>query len=349
MSNDRDARIKILEDTISGIEKTYGKGTIMKLGDGVINPVESIPTGSLSLDYALGIGGVPRGRIIEIYGPESSGKTTVCLHIIAEAQKRGGLAAFIDAEHAMDLNYAKKLGVDATNLLLSQPDFGEQGLEIVDTLIRSNALDVIVIDSVAALVPRSEIEGDMGDPQMAMQARLMSQALRKITGAISKSKTCVIFTNQLRSKIGVMFGNPETTTGGNALKFYASVRLDIRRIAAIKDGQNVIGNRTKVKIVKSKVAPPFKEIEFDILYNEGISKAGDLIDLATDKNILKKSGAWFTYREDRFQGREQLKQKMLEDAELFAALEKEVKESLGMIKEEPKQVKEETEAKPKKK
>ena len=249
----------------------------------------------------------------------------------------------------MDLNYAKKLGVDATNLLLSQPDFGEQGLEIVDTLIRSNALDVIVIDSVAALVPRSEIEGDMGDPQMAMQARLMSQALRKITGAISKSKTCVIFTNQLRSKIGVMFGNPETTTGGNALKFYASVRLDIRRIAAIKDGQNVIGNRTKVKIVKSKVAPPFKEIEFDILYNEGISKAGDLIDLATDKNILKKSGAWFTYREDRFQGREQLKQKMLEDAELFAALEKEVKESLGMIKEEPKQVKEETEAKPKKK
>ncbi len=349
MSNDRDARIKILEDTISGIEKTYGKGTIMKLGDGVINPVESIPTGSLSLDYALGIGGVPRGRIVEIYGPESSGKTTVCLHIIAEAQKRGGLAAFIDAEHAMDLNYAKKLGVDATNLLLSQPDFGEQGLEIVDTLIRSNALDVIVIDSVAALVPRSEIEGDMGDPQMAMQARLMSQALRKITGAISKSKTCVIFTNQLRSKIGVMFGNPETTTGGNALKFYASVRLDIRRIAAIKDGQNVIGNRTKVKIVKSKVAPPFKEIEFDILYNEGISKAGDLIDLATDKNILKKSGAWFTYREDRFQGREQLKQKMLEDAELFAALEKEVKESLGMIKEEPKQVKEETEAKPKKK
>jgi len=349
MSVERDARIKILEETISNIEKTYGKGTIMKLGDGVINPVESIPTGSLSLDYALGIGGVPRGRIVEIYGPESSGKTTVCLHIIAEAQKRGGLAAFIDAEHAMDLNYAKRLGVDATNLLLSQPDFGEQGLEIVDTLIRSNALDVIVIDSVAALVPRSEIEGDMGDPQMGMQARLMSQALRKITGAISKSKTCVIFTNQLRSKIGVMFGNPETTTGGNALKFYASLRLDIRRIAAIKDGQNVIGNRTKVKIVKSKVAPPFKEVEFDILYNEGISKAGDLIDLATDKNILKKSGAWFTYREDRFQGREQLKQKMLEDAELYAAVEKEVKESLGMIAAETKPVKEETEAKPKKK
>lgn len=349
MSVERDARIKILDETISNIEKTFGKGTIMKLGDGVINPVESIPTGSLSLDYALGIGGVPRGRIVEIYGPESSGKTTVCLHIIAEAQKRGGLAAFIDAEHAMDLNYAKRLGVDATNLLLSQPDFGEQGLEIVDTLIRSNALDVIVIDSVAALVPRSEIEGDMGDPQMGMQARLMSQALRKITGAISKSKTCVIFTNQLRSKIGVMFGNPETTTGGNALKFYASVRLDIRRISAIKDGQNVIGNRTKVKIVKSKVAPPFKEVEFDILYNEGISKAGDLIDLATDKNIIKKSGAWFTFREDRFQGREQLRQKMLEDAELYAAVEKEVKEFLGMIAAETKPVKEETEAKPKKK
>ncbi len=349
MSNDKDARIKMLDDTISNLEKSFGKGIIMKLGDGVINQVEAIPTGSLSLDYALGIGGVPRGRIVEIYGPESSGKTTVCLHIIAEAQKKGGLAAFIDAEHALDVNYAKKLGVDATNLLLSQPDFGEQGLEIVDTLIRSNALDVIVIDSVAALVPRSEIEGDMGDPQMAMQARLMSQALRKITGAISKSKTCVIFTNQLRSKIGVMFGNPETTTGGNALKFYASVRLDIRRIAAIKDGQNVIGNRTKVKIVKSKVAPPFKEVEFDILYNEGISKAGDLIDLATDRNILKKSGAWFTYREDRFQGREQLKQKMLEDAELFAAIENEVKDSLGMIKEETKPVKEENETKTKKK
>ena len=349
MTVDKDARLKILEDTISNIEKTYGKGTIMKLGDGVINAVESIPTGSLSLDFALGIGGVPRGRIVEIYGPESSGKTTVCLHIIAEAQKAGGLAAFIDAEHALDLNYAKKLGVDATNLLLSQPDFGEQALEIVDTLIRSNALDIIVIDSVAALVPRSEIEGDMGDPQMAMQARLMSQALRKITGAISKSKTCVIFTNQLRSKIGVMFGNPETTTGGNALKFYASVRLDIRRIAAIKDGQNVIGNRTKVKIVKSKVAPPFKEVEFDILYNEGISKAGDIIDLATDHSILKKSGAWFTYKEDRFQGREQLRQKMLEDSELFSAVELELKQALGMIKDAPKPEKEEPETKSKKK
>jgi recombination protein RecA len=341
MAMEKDARLKILEDTITNIEKQYGKGTIMKLGDGVIAEVESISTGSLSLDYALGIGGVPRGRIIEIYGPESSGKTTLCLHIIAEAQKKGGLAAFIDAEHAMDLNYAKRLNVDTANLLLSQPDFGEQALEIVDTLIRSNALDVIVVDSVAALVPRSEIEGDMGDPQMGMQARLMSQALRKITGAISKSKTCVIFTNQLRSKIGIMFGNPETTTGGNALKFYASVRLDIRRVAAIKDGNNVIGNRTKVKVVKSKVAPPFKEVEFDILYNEGISKAGDIIDLATERNILKKSGAWFTYKEDRFQGREQLKQKMLEDSQLFASIEKEVKILLGIIKEDVKQTKEE--------
>lgn len=349
MSTDKDQRIKILEDTIVNIEKQFGKGTIMKLGSGVIAPVESIPTGSLSLDYALGIGGVPRGRVVEIYGPESSGKTTLCLHIIAEAQKRGGLAAFVDAEHALDANYAKRLGVDTSNLLLSQPDFGEQALEIVDTLVRSNALDIIVVDSVAALVPRSEIEGDMGDPQMAMQARLMSQALRKITGAISKSKTCVIFINQLRMKIGVMFGNPETTTGGNALKFYASLRLDIRRIAAIKDGTNVIGNRTKVKIAKSKVAPPFKEVEFDILYNEGISKAGDIIDLATSKDILKKSGAWFTYKEDRFQGRDQLRQKMIEDENLFASLERDVKTALGMIKDDVKPVaKEETEPKPKK-
>lgn len=349
MAGEKEAKLKILDDTIQSLEKQYGKGTIMKLGDGVINQVESISTGSLSLDYALGIGGVPRGRIVEIYGPESSGKTTLCLHIIAEAQKAGGLAAFIDAEHALDLNYAKRLGVDASNLLLSQPDFGEQALEIVDTLIRSNALDIIVIDSVAALVPRSEIEGEMGDPQMAMQARLMSQALRKITGVISKSKTCVIFTNQLRSKIGVMFGNPETTTGGNALKFYASLRMDIRRIAAIKDNTNVVGNRTKVKIVKSKVAPPFKEVEFDILYNEGISKAGDIIDLATDQNILKKSGAWFTYKEDRFQGREQLKQKMLEDPALFASIENEVKTTLGLVKPEQESKKEETETKTKKK
>lgn len=352
MAVDKDARMKILDETIASIDKTYGKGTIMKLGDGVINPVESISTGSLTLDFALGIGGVPRGRIVEVYGPESSGKTTLCLHIIAEAQKAGGLAAFIDAEHAMDLNYAKRLNVDTKNLLLSQPDFGEQALEIVDTLVRSNALDIIVVDSVAALVPRSEIEGDMGDPQMATQARLMSQALRKLTGAISRSKTCVIFTNQLRSKIGVMFGNPETTTGGNALKFYASVRLDIRRIAPLKDGQNVIGNRTKVKIVKSKVAPPFKEVEFDIIYNEGISKAGDIIDLATERNILQKSGSWFTYNDNRYQGRDQLKQKMLEDPALFSSLERDVKNALGIIRNElqkPAKEKDEPETKPKKK
>ncbi|KAB2846695.1 MAG: recombinase RecA [Melioribacteraceae bacterium] len=335
MSTERETKLKILEDTISNIEKAHGKGSIMKLGDGVINKVESIPTGAISLDYILGIGGVPRGRIVEIYGPESSGKTTLCLHIIAEAQKRGGLAAFIDAENALDMGYAKKLDVDVNNLLLSQPDYGEQALEIVDTLVRSNALDIIVIDSVAALVPRAEIEGDMGDPHMAVQARLMSQALRKLTGAINRSKTCVIFTNQLRSKIGVMFGNPETTTGGNALKFYASLRMDIRRIAAIKDGQNVIGNRTKVKIVKSKVAPPFKEVEFDILYNEGISKAGDLIDVAVTSDIIKKSGAWFTYGEDRFQGREQFRAMLKEKPEILIKLEKDVKNHLGMSAEEP--------------
>lgn len=351
MSTDREAKQKILEDTIFGIEKTYGKGTIMKLGDGVINKVDSISTGSISLDFALGIGGVPRGRIVEIYGPESSGKTTVCLHIIAEAQKAGGLAAFIDAEHALDVNYAKRLNVDVNNLLLSQPDYGEQALEIVDTLVRSNALDVIVIDSVAALVPRSEIEGEMGDAQMGVQARLMSQALRKITGAVNRSRTCVIFTNQLRSKIGVMFGNPETTTGGNALKFYASVRMDIRRISAIKNGEEVIGNRTKVKVVKSKVAPPFKQVEFDIMYNEGISKSGDLIDLAVDQGIIKKSGAWFTYVEDRFQGREQFRVKLMEDAELITRLEKDVKLKLGMIPGEQKQeetIKENTDTKKKK-
>lgn len=334
MSTDIEQKMKIVEDAISSIEKTYGKGSIMKLGDGVIAAVESIPTGALSLDYALGIGGIPRGRVTEIYGPESSGKTTLCLHIIAEAQKTGGLAAFIDAEHALDVNYAKRLGVDTANLLISQPDYGEQALEITDTLVRSNALDIIVIDSVAALVPRSEIEGEMGDATMAVQARLMSQALRKLTGAISKSKTAVVFINQLRSKIGIMFGNPETTTGGNALKFYASLRLDIRRIAAIKDGTDVVGNRTKVKIVKSKVAPPFKEVEFDILYNEGISKAGDLIDLATNFGILKKSGSWFTYNEDRFQGREQLKQKLNETPELLKSLNKDVKDKLGMGKKD---------------
>jgi recombination protein RecA len=330
MSSDRDQKLKIIDEAIASIEKTYGKGSIMKLGDGVVNPVESIPTGALSLDYALGIGGIPRGRVTEIYGPESSGKTTLCLHIIAEAQKNGGLAAFIDAEHALDVNYAKRLGVDTPNLLLSQPDFGEQALEITDTLVRSNALDIIVIDSVAALVPRSEIEGEMGDATMAVQARLMSQALRKLTGAISKSKTAVVFINQLRSKIGVMFGNPETTTGGNALKFYASLRMDIRRIAAIKEGNEVVGNRTKVKIVKSKVAPPFKEVEFDILYNEGISKTGDLLDLAVNFNIVKKSGAWFTYEEERFQGREQMRQKLIESPELFKKLDADVRTKLGM-------------------
>ncbi|MDP3150802.1 MAG: recombinase RecA [Ignavibacteria bacterium] len=331
MADDKTAKLKILDETIAGIEKTFGKGSIMKLGDGVINPVDAIPTGALSLDWALGIGGVPRGRIIEIYGPESSGKTTLCLHIIAEAQKLGGLAAFIDAEHALDVNYAKRLGVDSMNLLISQPDFGEQALEIADTLVRSNAIDVIIIDSVAALVPRAEIEGDMGDAHMAQQARLMSQALRKLTGAISRSKTCVIFTNQLRSKIGVMFGSPETTTGGNALKFYASVRLDIRRIGAIKEGTDVIGNRTKVKIVKSKVAPPFKEVEFDILYNEGISKTGDVLDLAVLHNIVKKGGSWFTFGEDRFQGREQLRAKMIEYPEMYTKMLNEVKEKLGMV------------------
>ena len=330
MPTEREKKLQIIDDAIASIERTYGKGAIMKLGDGVVNDIESIPTGALSLDYALGIGGIPRGRVTEVYGPESGGKTTLCLHIIAEAQKLGGLAAFIDAEHALDVNYAKKLGVDIQNLLVSQPDFGEQALEITDTLVRSNALDIIVIDSVAALVPRAEIEGEMGDAPMAMQARLMSQALRKLTGAISKSKTAVVFINQLRSKIGVIFGNPETTTGGNALKFYASIRIDIRRIAAIKDGDQVIGNRTKVKIVKSKVAPPFKQVEFDILYNEGISKTGDLIDLGVNHGIIKKSGAWFTYGEDRFQGREGFRQKLLESADVLAKLEKEVREKLGM-------------------
>jgi recombination protein RecA len=332
MATDKEQKMKIIEDAIVSIEKTYGKGSIMKLGDGIVNDIEAIPTGALSLDHALGIGGIPRGRVTEVYGPESSGKTTLCLHVIAEAQKMGGLAAFIDAEHALDVNYAKKLGVDTANLLISQPDFGEQALEITDTLVRSNALDVIVIDSVAALVPRSEIEGEMGDATMAVQARLMSQALRKLTAAISKSKTSVVFINQLRSKIGVMFGNPETTTGGNALKFYASLRIDIRRIAAIKEGEDVIGNRTKVKIVKSKVAPPFKQVEFDILYNEGISKTGDLIDLGVDQGIVKKSGAWFTYGEDRFQGREGFRQKLIEMEDLRNNLEKEIRTKLGMIK-----------------
>lgn len=347
MASDREQKLKIIDDAIAGIEKTYGKGAIMKLGDGVINDIEAIPTGALSLDIALGIGGVPRGRIIEIYGPESSGKTTLCLHIISEAQKLGGLAAFIDAEHALDVNYAKRLGVDTANLLISQPDYGEQALEITDTLVRSNALDIIVIDSVAALVPRSEIEGEMGDATMAVQARLMSQALRKLTAAISKSKTAVIFINQLRSKIGVMFGNPETTTGGNALKFYASVRIDIRRIAAIKDGEDVIGNRTKVKIVKSKVAPPFKQTEFDILYNEGISKTGDVLDMATELGIIKKGGAWFTYGEERIQGREQFRQKLIEFPEMYKNIENDIKVKLGLVQSKTEVVEEKQDDKPK--
>jgi recombination protein RecA len=342
MADEREEKLKLLKETLNLIEKTHGKGAIMRLGDKPVQTYDVISTGSISLDYALGIGGVPRGRIIEIFGPESSGKTTTCLHIIAEAQKNGGIAALIDAEHAFDINYAKKLGVDTDNLILAQPDFGEQALEILDSLIRSNAIDVIVVDSVAALVPRAEIEGEMGDAHMAVQARLMSQALRKITGVTSKSNTCVIFTNQLRSKIGVVFGNPETTTGGNALKFYASVRLDIRRIGAVKEGNDVVGSRVKVKVVKSKVAPPFKEVEFDILFNEGISKTGELIDLGIEQGVIQKSGAWLTFDGERFQGREQMKTKLKEDPELMAKLEKQVKAKLGMIKPEETQPEEAT-------
>jgi recombination protein RecA len=323
-------KLRSLQIAIDQIEKSHGKGSIMKLGDGVVTKIDAIPTGSISLDAALGVGGIPRGRIIEIFGPESSGKTTVCLHVIAEAQKNGGLAAFIDTEHALDTSYAKRLGVDIENLLISQPEYGEQALEIAETLVRSNALDVIVIDSVAALTPRAEIEGEMGDSHMGLQARLMSQALRKLTAAVSKSHVSLIFTNQLREKIGVMFGNPETTTGGKALKFYASVRLDIRRIAAIKDGTNVIGNRTRVKVVKNKVAPPFKEVEFDILYNEGISKLGDLVDTAVNLGIIQKSGAWFSYQGQRMQGRDGVKNMLLENNKLMDKLKNEVRTAMGI-------------------
>ena len=321
-------KLKALNIAIHQIEKQHGKGSIMRLSDTNVVQVDAIPTGCLSLDFAIGIGGMPRGRIVEIYGPESSGKTTVCLHVIAEAQKKGGLAAFVDTEHAMDANYAQRLGIDLNNLLLSQPEFGEQALEIVEALVRSGALDVIVIDSVAALTPRVEIEGDMGDAQMGSQARLMSQAMRKLNAAIGKSNTCVIFTNQLRSKIGVVYGNPETTTGGNALKFYASVRIDVRRKEVIKDSQEIVGNRVRAKIVKNKVAPPFKEVEFDIMYNEGISKIGDMIDLGTQFGIIQKSGSWYTFNNERVQGREGLKKILSENDELIKALETQVKEVL---------------------
>jgi len=327
MSNNANAeKLKALQLTLNTLEKNYGKGIIMKLGDVAIEPMEVISTGSLGLDIALGVGGLPKGRVIEIYGPESSGKTTLAIHAIAEAQKTGGIAAFIDAEHAFDKFYAKKLGVDVENLLISQPDNGEQALEIADNLIRSGAIDILVIDSVAALVPKAEIEGEMGDSKMGLQARLMSQALRKLTGTISKTGCCCIFINQLRDKIGVMFGNPETTTGGNALKFYASVRLDVRRISQIKDTDEVSGNRVKVKIVKNKVAPPFRIAEFDIMFGEGISKVGEIIDLGVEHNIIKKAGSWFSYGETRLgQGRDAVKQLLLDNPELMEELETKIK------------------------
>jgi len=334
---DRDdrERQKAVDMAVGQIEKQFGKGAIMRLGQkGPIQPIDAISTGAISIDYALGVGGVPRGRVIEIFGPESSGKTTLALQVIAEAQKRGGMAAFVDAEHALDAAYAQKLGVDIDNLLVSQPDNGEQALEIVEVLIRSNGVDVVVVDSVAALVPKAEIEGEMGEAQMGLQARLMSQALRKLTGAVSKSKTSLIFINQLREKIGVMFGNPETTTGGRALKFYASVRLDIRRIASIKDGDVVVGGRTRVKVVKNKVAPPFREAEFDVMYGEGISRTGDLVDLAVDKRIIDKSGAWFAYGGERLgQGRENAKQFLKDNPEICKAIEDRVRRELGMTRD----------------
>lgn len=332
MPEEKDAKSQALKMAIDQIEKQYGKGSVMRLGEGPIARIDTISTGSISLDSALGVGGIPRGRVTEIFGPEASGKTTLCLHIISEAQRNGGMAAFIDAEHALDVGYAKKLGVNTNDLLLSQPEFGEQALEITETLVRSGALDVIVIDSVAALTPRAEIEGEMGEPQMGIQARLMSQALRKLTAAISKSKTSVIFTNQLRQRIGIMFGNPETTTGGNALKFYATVRLDIRRIAALKEGNDVVGNRTRVKVVKNKVAPPFKETEFDILYNEGISKLGDLVDVAVNENIIQKSGSWFSFKDERIgQGRDMVKKYLQENPKIAKEIEHTIRKKVGLL------------------
>jgi recombination protein RecA len=330
-----DDRSKALDVAVSQIEKQFGKGSIMRLGtQGAVTPMEAIPTGAISIDLALGVGGMPRGRVTEIFGPESSGKTTLALQVIAEAQKLGGMAAFVDAEHALDAAYAKKLGVDIDNLLVSQPDNGEQALEIVEVLIRSGGVDVVVVDSVAALVPRAEIEGEMGEAQMGLQARLMSQALRKLTGVVAKSRTCLIFINQLREKIGVMFGNPETTTGGRALKFYSSVRVDIRRIASIKDGDTVIGGRTRVKIVKNKVAPPFREAEFDVLYGEGISREGDLLDLAVDKRIVEKSGAWFAYAGERLgQGRENAKAFLRDNPATARAIEDRLRKELGLARE----------------
>jgi recombination protein RecA len=328
-----DERAKAIDLAVSQIEKQFGKGSIMRLGSkDAILPISVISTGSISFDAALGVGGFPRGRVIEVFGPESSGKTTITLEVIAEAQKTGGMAGFIDAEHALDPGYAKKLGVDVDNLLVSQPDYGEQALEITEALVRSNAMDVLVVDSVAALVPKAELDGEMGDSHMGLQARLMSQALRKLTGTVAKSRTCLIFINQIREKIGVMFGNPETTTGGKALKFYSSVRIDIRRIAAVKEGDVVIGSRTKVKVVKNKVAPPFREAEFDILYGEGISREGDLLDLAVNNNIVEKSGSWFSYKAERIgQGRENARQFLKDNRDVLAKLDTEVRKALGLI------------------
>ncbi|MFA5417801.1 MAG: recombinase RecA [Bacteroidales bacterium] len=326
----RQDKLKALEATLGSIEKSYGKGAIMRLGDSAIEKISSIPSGSIALDDALGVGGYPKGRVVEIYGPESSGKTTLALHLIAEAQKAGGIAAFIDAEHAFDRFYAEKLGVDTANLFVSQPDHGEQALEIADSLIRSAAIDIVVIDSVAALTPKSEIEGEMGDSKMGLQARLMSQALRKLTANISRTGTICVFINQLREKIGVMFGNPETTTGGNALKFYASIRLDIRKISQIKDGDNISGNRVRVKVVKNKVAPPFKKAEFDIVYGEGISRIGEIIDLGVELNIIKKSGSWFSYGETKLgQGRDAVKSLLLDNPDLVAELTLKITEAMA--------------------